>query len=117
MEDNTCQTGGSVRARRKTKKPIRLDTPPSSDEESDDSSDDDSSDVTVDRVPRKKFTKGESHQGLKVLRASDPLYKRLLDYRYYRLKRKSHRRKGRDTVEVKHRVTRMALTLQNLHFQ
>ena len=79
MEDSTRQTGGSLRARLKTKKPLRLDTPPSSDEESDDFSDDESSDVTVDRVPRKQYTKGESHRGLKVLRASDPLYKRLLD--------------------------------------
>ena len=54
MEDSTRQTGVSLRAKRKTKKPIRLDTPPSSDEESDDSSDDESSDVTVDRVPRQK---------------------------------------------------------------
>ena len=95
---------------------IRLDTPPSSDEESDDSSDDESSDVTVDRVPRKRYTKGESHRGLKVLRASYPLYKRFLDYGYYRLKRKSHRCKGRDTAEVKHQVTRMALTLRNYTF-
>ena len=95
--------------------PIRLDTPPSSDEESDDSSDDESSEVTVDRVPRKKYTKGESHRGLKVLRASDP-HKRLLDYRYCRLKRKSHRRKGRDTAKVKHQFTRMALTSRNYTF-
>ena len=73
MEDSTRHTGGSPRAKRKTKKPIRLDTPPSRDEESDDSSDDESSDVTVDRVPRKKYKKGESHRGLKVLRPSDPL--------------------------------------------
>ena len=67
MEDSTRHTGGSLRAKRKKKKPIRLDTPLSSHEESDDSSHDDSSDVTVDRLPRKKYTKGESHRGLKVL--------------------------------------------------
>ena len=63
MEDSARQTGGSLRAKRKTKKPIRLETPPSSDEESDDFSDDESSDVTVDRVPRKKYTKRESQRG------------------------------------------------------
>ena len=67
MGDNTRQTGGSLRAKRKTKKPITLYTPPSSDEESDDYSDDESSNVTVDRVPRKKYTKGESRRGLKGL--------------------------------------------------
>ena len=102
MEDSTRQTGVSLRAKRKTKKPIRLDIPPSSAEESDESSDDESSDVTVDRVSRKKYAKGESHRGLKVLRASDLLYKGLLDYSYYRLKRRSHRWKGRDTAKVKH---------------
>ena len=51
MENSTRQTGVSLRAKRKTKKPIRLDAPPSSDEESDDSSDDESSNVTVDRGP------------------------------------------------------------------
>ena len=86
IEDSTGPTGGaasrgSLRAKHKTEKPIRLGTPPSSDEEIDDSSDEESSDVTVDRVPRKKYTKGESHRGLKVLRVSDPLSKRLLDYR------------------------------------
>ena len=72
MEDSTRHTGGSLRAKRKTKKPIRLDTPPSSDEESNNSSEDESSDVKVDRVPRKNYTKGESNRGLKVLRAFDP---------------------------------------------
>ena len=32
------------------------------------------------------------------------------------MKRKAHRRKCRDTAEVKHQVTKMALTLRNCAF-
>ena len=63
MEYSTVQIGASLRAKRNTKKPIRLDTPPPSDEESDESSDDESSDVTVDRVPRRSTRRVSPTEG------------------------------------------------------
>ena len=116
MEESTRQFGGPLRAKRKTKKHSILDMSPSSDEESDYSSDDEGSDVTVDWIPRKTYEMGESLGGLNVLRASHPPYKRLLDYIYCRLKLKSERSKSSCIADVKHPVTRTALTLRNYTF-
>ena len=88
----------------------------SSDDTSDSDSDDDSEIVTHAKVRSVLRKKGPSYDSLKPPRGTDPLYKRLLDYRYYRLERLSQRRKSKDTGRVKDQIKRMPLTLRNHTF-
>ena len=88
----------------------------SSDDTSDSDSDEDSEVGTHAKVRSGLRKKGPCYDSLKPLRATDPLYKRFLDYRYYRLERLSQRRKSKDTGRVKDQIKRMALTLRNHPF-
>lgn len=60
--------------------------------------------------------KGRKHPGLRELNPTNRDYKRLLSYRYYRLKRSSSRRTGRETSKVKDQVSRMNVSLRDLTF-
>lgn len=60
--------------------------------------------------------KGPKHKGLKSLRSTNPLYKELLDYRFYRLDRTSHKRSSRQTGKVKGFVDRLRLSMKDILF-
>ena len=59
----------------------------------------------------KRFRKrGPRHGDLKPLRATNPLYAELLNYRHYRLEKRS-RRSSRHTAKARHQVKNMEITL------
>lgn len=60
--------------------------------------------------------KGHRHRHLRVLRPSNHLYDVAVDYRYYRLQRRSSSRSGRETGKVKDHVRRMATAASDLRF-
>ena len=60
--------------------------------------------------------KGPRHEGLKGLRTSNPLYRKLVSYRHYRLKFTDQERTGRETSKVKDHVRRLELTLKDEAF-
>ena len=60
--------------------------------------------------------KGKRYRHLRPIRPTNHLYDVLLNYRMYRLKRKSSTRSGRETGKVKDHVRRMATTLSGLEF-
>ena len=73
------------------------------------------------RSPRRSATRGEEgafrrkgydYRGLKPIRATNPLYKERLDYRYYRLKKTKARRTGFETGKIKDQIRRMAYSLE-----
>ena len=59
----------------------------------------------------KRFRKrGPRHGNLKPLKATNPLYAELLNYRHYRLEKRS-RRSSRHTPKARHQVKNMGLTM------
>lgn len=60
--------------------------------------------------------KGRKHRGLRALRPTNHLYDVLLDYRVYRLKRKSSSRSGRETGKVKDHIRRLATAMNGMTF-
>ncbi|CAN8076119.1 unnamed protein product [Agarophyton chilense] len=92
-------------------------------DDSDTSDDDDSDDGHRRSRSRKKNTsswlmrkKGSPYRGLKVLPCTNPLYRKVLNYRYYCLKVKSKKRSGRETVKVKDHIKRLKIGLNDLTF-
>lgn len=114
--------------------------PDDSDEDSEDSDDDDSStesseddssedyssssDEGDSRRTRKKksgnslsrLRKGPTCRGLKRLTCTNPLYRKLTDYRYYRLRIRKTKRSGRETGKVKDHIRRLRVGLDELTF-
>ena len=70
------------------------------------------------RPPGISRSKGPRHEDpdFKEIRPSDPLYKKLLSYRYYRLNRLSSRRTGRETGKTRDHIRRMEITLRDHSF-
>lgn len=60
--------------------------------------------------------KGRRHFGLKELKPTNPLYRKLLSYRYYRLEDSSGTRSSRDTGRVKDLIRRMNVTMLKQKF-
>ncbi|CAN8069510.1 unnamed protein product [Agarophyton chilense] len=60
--------------------------------------------------------KGRKHSGLKELKCTNPLYKKWVSYRYYRLENSSLDRTPRGTGRVKDCIKRMQLSLRNQSF-
>ncbi|CAN8062282.1 unnamed protein product [Agarophyton chilense] len=56
------------------------------------------------------------YRGLKVLPCKNPLYRKVLNYRYYRLKVKSKKRSGRETAKVKDHIKRLKIGHNDLRF-
>lgn len=61
-------------------------------------------------------SKGMRHLGLKELKPTNPLYRKLLSYRYYRLQRSSGNRSSRGTGRVKEYIKRMSISLWKREF-
>ena len=116
------------RRSRKKKTSSRSSDSSSSSDSSTSSSDSDaeSTDSEAERRKRKSrrkrailngiLRKGPRFPGLKPLRATNPLYDQLLDYRYYRLRKTSQSRSSRDTGKAKEYVKRMEYTLKEHSF-
>ena len=109
---------GKSRASRRGRRQ-RDDDPSSSSPSS--SSSDESSESEDDSLRRrrrrspvsgaKRFReRGTRYEDLAPLKATNPLYAELLNYRHYRLKRTS-RRRSKDTAKARHQVKNMGLTL------
>ena len=113
--------GKSRQARRKRREDDD-DDPSSSSSSASSSSDSDGSSECEDDSRRKRRRKspasgfkcfrkrGPGHGDLKPLRATNPLYAELLNYRHYRLEKRS-RRSSRHTAKARHQVKNMELTL------
>ena len=98
------------------------DDDPSSSSSSCSSSDSDASSDSEDDSRRKRRhkspvsgvkrfrKKGPRHGDLKPLRATNPLYSELLNYRHYRLSKRS-RRSSKLTAKARHQVKNMGLTM------
>ncbi|CAN8070507.1 unnamed protein product [Agarophyton chilense] len=56
------------------------------------------------------------YRGLKVLTCTNPLYRKVLNYRYYRLKVKSKKRSGCETAKIKDHIKRLKIGLNDLTF-
>lgn len=78
-----------------------------------DTTDDDEIQVVVTFFEREK---GPKHDGLSSLKPSNPLYDRLMSYRYYRLMRTSDRRSSRSTGMLSALLKRMGLTMKEHSF-
>ena len=105
----------------------------SSDSDSDNSSSSSSSDGrskrSSRRSSRKRSTRSTIRSGLtrekgprhedsdfKEIRPSDPLYRKLLSYRYYRLQKTDSSRTGRQTGKTRDHIRRMEITLKDYMF-
>ena len=62
--------------------------------------------------------KGPKHDepNFRVIRPSDPLYRKLLSYRYYRLERTEAERTGRETAKTRDHIKRMEITMKEAMF-
>ncbi|CAN8063108.1 unnamed protein product [Agarophyton chilense] len=60
--------------------------------------------------------KGPKYKRLRPLPCTNPLYRKVLDFRYYRLKRGGKKRSGRETAKVKDHFTRLKIGLNDLVF-
>lgn len=56
------------------------------------------------------------HPSLKKIKPSNSLYKRVLSYRLYRLRRTIHERTFRETVKVKNSIKKMEIPLPSHYF-
>ena len=122
-EGDKPQTGQVERdSKRKHSRRSRRDSSSSSSDSSDSDSDSYNSSSDSDRQSRKRhighgnLRKGKPYRGLKRLKATNVLYDKLLDYRYYRLKRTSRKRSSRETGKVKEYVKRIEYTLKEFRF-
>ena len=87
------------------------------DEESDaDSSSDDSEEELVYGLSFWERRRGPKHTGLSVIKPSNPAFDRLLDYRFYRLKKHKTTRTSRETGKVRSLLKQMELTMKNRKF-
>ena len=57
-----------------------------------------------------------SDPDFKEIRPSNPLYKKLLSYRYYRLLKTTSKRTGRETAKTRDHIKRMEITLKDYSF-
>ena len=60
--------------------------------------------------------KGPKHDRMKELKPNNPLFDRLLSYRYYRLNRTTHSRSAKETGKVRDHIKRLELTMQRHRF-
>lgn len=63
-----------------------------------------------------RLEKSRKHAGLKDLRPTNPLYKALLSYRFYRMENSSLDRMPQETGKVDDCIKRMVLLLRNHYF-
>ena len=68
------------------------------------------------RTPSGVLTRGPSHDGLKTIRTGSSMHRKVVDYRYYRLIRRTSKRSGRDTQKVKDHLKRLELTMHKSKF-
>ena len=81
-------------------------------DESDDS-DDESRDERGGVFNRKKRS---DCRKLKAIKPSDREYRKLVDYRYYRLKNRSQKRSGKETKEVRKQIQKLEVTMKERKF-
>ena len=71
----------------------------------------DSDDDADANIPFFKPEKGPKHPGLTTIRPSDVLFDRLMNYRYYRLMKRSHRRDANVMLDANKRMNSLSMTL------
>ena len=79
-----------------------------------DSSDDDQ-DINS-RIPFFKREKGPRYKHLVTIKPSDPLFDRLMSYRYYRLMQRSHRRDADMMLDTQKRMNALSVSLSDVKF-
>lgn len=77
---------------------------------------DDSDDETTDKIAFYNREKGPRHPRLMVIRPADPIFDRLLNYRYYRLLRLDTRRDTRTMLDTSTRIKALQLTMSDSKF-
>ena len=100
------------------------DSEHSSDEDSDSDSEGSITSEDSDESPENKDERGgvfvrkrrPAFQKLKVIRPSNRDYRKLLDYRYYRLKDRRQKRTGYATKKVKKQTSKLEVTLKDRKF-
>lgn len=94
----------------------------SGDSDSDSTDSDDSSSSEEDRLSKNRRRrsarkkKGPRYPGLKPPPCTNPLYRKLMNYRMYRLKIRKTKRTGHETAKVKDHIKRLKVGMDNLTF-
>ena len=60
--------------------------------------------------------RGPAHKGLKVIRPTNPLFRKVLNYQFYRLRNRRLTRSSLETGKVKDHLKRLELTFRGKHF-
>lgn len=81
-----------------------------------DTTDDEHSDMGMPAVPFFERERGPKHAGLSSIRPSNPLFDRLLSFRFYRLHRTDERRGSRETGMVRLLIKRLEIYLKEHAF-